>query len=399
MGMIFNLFDTLMLRTLSLCLLIVGVFVGAAVWWELLFRPLYSDPRFPPTDKLHAGCTQSADILISTNQEIQDIHVVLQFDPTKIDILRVIPDNKNVEEIIDFDIRYGEIGYTHSNMIYHPWHTIKLFGLIFNSHPSSEEVDFVFSPESYFINPDGEKIDLEGEFSVSFAPVPECDPDVVPPSVTMIRPIPGSTGVALDSLFVFDIQDIGKGVDIETVSVLIDEDLYTIDDAGMVMSGNFFVLQPRTWLPVGKQISITVSASDLQVFGWANTTQKTFLIDTAESVVLEENINPIDLRIQSRAMRQYHWTADECRLLRSFQDPAEPIISTSIDAILYKLACNFDIDDEVFYHSSADIDEPQTFSLFAVLWWILFVIVAILKVHYFVSYKAMKYSNNTPPLS
>jgi hypothetical protein len=76
---------------------------------------------------------QNADINLATELDIKEIHVVLQFDPQKIDILRILPDNKNRDEVINFDIRYGEIAYSHKNMVYNPWYEIKVFSMMFNS--------------------------------------------------------------------------------------------------------------------------------------------------------------------------------------------------------------------------------------------------------------------------
>ena len=85
---------------------------------ELVVKPLYSDKRFPPTDKLHSSCMQNADIVLKSEKDIKEINVIMGFDPEKVDIMRVLPDHKNKEEVIDYDIRDSQIIYHHKKMIY-----------------------------------------------------------------------------------------------------------------------------------------------------------------------------------------------------------------------------------------------------------------------------------------
>jgi len=57
---------------------------------------LYSDVRFQPTDKLHAGCTNSADILFSPQgQKITKFTLVLNYNPENVEILRILPNTNN----------------------------------------------------------------------------------------------------------------------------------------------------------------------------------------------------------------------------------------------------------------------------------------------------------------
>jgi hypothetical protein len=117
----------------------------------LSLQPFYSDDRFPPTDKLHAGCVHTADIMLSTDLDIKDIHVVLEYDPDKIDILRVIPDSKNREEVIEYDIANGMVEYHHTNMVYVPWYDMKVFNVMFDSANDVTTLDFSFASGSYAI--------------------------------------------------------------------------------------------------------------------------------------------------------------------------------------------------------------------------------------------------------
>ncbi|MBP7061434.1 hypothetical protein KA037_05120 [Patescibacteria group bacterium] len=54
-------------------MLLVSVTTAA----ELMVKPLYSDKRFPPTDKLHASCMQNADIVLKSEKDIKEIKVIM----------------------------------------------------------------------------------------------------------------------------------------------------------------------------------------------------------------------------------------------------------------------------------------------------------------------------------
>ncbi len=388
-----------MFRLLSLWLVSFLLFFGSVIAAELQVEPLYSDKRFPPTDKLHAGCMQNADITLATELDIKEIRVVLQFDPQKIDILRILPDNKNMDEIIDYDIRYGEISYSHKNMVYNPWYEIKVFSMMFNSKKDISGVDFVFGSGSYAVTQWGQRINLEWKATIPFATVPECDPDIIPPSVTLIKPVPSESGIALDSLFVFEIKDIGKWVDEESIYILIGQDAYTINTQGVAFSWEYLVVQPRTWLPVASEIEVKVASSDLQVFWWANKTEKTFVINTASWVVLDDDINPMELKQRSRELRQNQWSSEECKLLQSLQGFIAEDNRQMIEDVAAKIECDLvlAVDAELWSpdqtHNAASVllvQEKWGMSLFAITGWVLFFVTLLLKLHYFVSYKEHK---------
>jgi len=350
---------------------------------------------------------QNADINLATSSDVTEIHVNLQFDPQKIDILRILPDYKNREESIEFDIKYGEISYSHTNMIYTPWYEIKVFNILFNSKNNIDAVDFVFGSGSYAISQGGKRVNLTGNVVIPFATVTECDPDIIPPSVSLIRPIPSESGVSLDSLFVFEIKDIGKGVDLDSISIVIDDEPYTMATPGVAFSGEFLVVQPKTWLPVASEVEVKVSVADLQIFGWANKAEKTFFVNTASHVVLDEKLNPMELKQRSREIRQHRWSPEECQLLTSIQSFIAESNQSMIQAVADKLECDLVLSFEDDYdasamHGSAGFfltQDPNKLSIFALLWWLLFLVTLILKLHYFSCYKKQKKILETPNLT
>jgi hypothetical protein len=158
-------------------------------------------------------------------------------------------------------------------------------------------------------------------------------------------------------------------------------------------------VQPKTRLPVASEIEVKVAVSDLQVFGWPNRTEKTFIVNTAEWVVLDDNINPMELKQRSREIRMSQWSIDECRLLQSLQWFIAESNRPMIDAMAKKLECDLvlAVEAELWItwpeHGSAHFAVPvseKKLSLFAVTGWILFFVTLLLKLHYFVWYREHK---------
>lgn len=276
---------------------------------------------------------------------------------------------------------------------------MKVFSMMFHAWYSIDTLDFSFAPGSYLVTKQGDRIELLWSVFLLFAPVTECDPDIVPPSITLIKPSINSTGwVPLDSLFVFSLKDVGKGIDFGSLSVSIGGDIYGISSPGVVISGNYLVVQPKKWLPVSSIITVSLQVSDLQQYGWANTTQKTFKITTASSVLLEDTINPVILKDQSRALRALQGSDDECRFLRSLASMKTDALVNPISSLMDKLHCDLVVwvmggVSPTPPHGSAPLDvltDSKVFSLFALTWWGLFIITFLLKLHYMYFYRKNK---------
>lgn len=388
-----------MFRILGTFWLTILLFFGSVFAATLTIKPLYADSRFPPADRLHAWCTQNADIVLATQLDIKEVHVVMTFDPEQVDILRVIPSLNASDEIINSTIKYGEIHYDQTHMAYKPLRDMKVFGMTFHAWYSIGTLDFSFAPGSYLITQKGDRIELLWSVFLLFAPVPECDPDIVPPRVTLVKPLLNSTGgVPLDSLFVFSLKDIGKGIDFDSLSLTINGDVYRLSSPGVIISGNYLVVQPKTWLPISSTITVSLQVSDLQQYGWANTTQKTFKITTASSVLLEDTINPVILKDQSRALRALQGSDDECRFLRSLASMKTDVLVNPISSLMDKLHCDLIVwitggISPTPNHGSAPLSifsDSKVFSLFALTWWGLFIITFLLKLHYMYFYRKHK---------
>ncbi|MBU0627154.1 hypothetical protein KKG31_02875 [Patescibacteria group bacterium] len=53
-------------------------------------------------------------------------------------------------------------------------------------------------------------IALHSQTQLQFSKVPECNPDVVPPSISLVTPKTNKEVLPLDTYFVFAIKDMGK---------------------------------------------------------------------------------------------------------------------------------------------------------------------------------------------
>jgi len=374
-----------------------------ALAWFVVFAdtlsidPLYSDERFPPTDKLHAWCVHTADIKLSTDADVVDVHVVLEYDSELIDVLRVMPDSKNKEEIIDFSLSEWMIEYHHENMIYIPWYNIKLFGIMLNSSDMVERLDVSFASGSYAVLRDGWIVDLQGTQTIDFVSVPECDPDIVPPTIRLVKPAVGSWGVALDALFVFEMKDKWKWIDPDSIYITIDKDVYTATTPGVMYSWDFVVIQPINWLPVDEDVAVLARVSDLQRYGGANTMKKHFVINTAKWVQLDSGITPLQLQKQAREIESGRWDLQECILLQSMVGLMNEGNQDMINNVFEKLDCEMviaNVDSEHLAAQGVTIIQKQWISIFAITGWVLFILTLILKLHYFIAYKKHLYNTN-----
>jgi len=87
--------------------------------------------------------------------------------------------------------------------------TTSLFHLDFQSKTGVTQTNLVVATGSYFVT-NGKIVYLQASFPLQFASVPECDPDIVPPSVDLVFPQDPTARTTLDQYFVFNIQDDGK---------------------------------------------------------------------------------------------------------------------------------------------------------------------------------------------
>jgi len=354
---------------------------------SLQFQSVYEDSRFEPANILHAGCLNSADILLDADDgEYGELSAELEYDSDDLDILRV------ESELTDFEyeLNYDNIMFSKKNI---EVGVSKLFRLYFKS-----DNDLTWTVIRLVIGDNVQEIDL------LFASVPECMPDVIPPTIRLISPENGAGNISLDSSFIFDLKDNGKWIDKKTIHVYLDGILYDNDSRNLDWSGSQVVLYPDEWLPVGQELTIDVSIADKQKYGWANEVKKQFRVVTSTGVLLDSAIEPEKLRGLLQGTLLSQGSSSECALLQKIYMNSNIYYQYKVRKILNKLSCEIPDDEDLIWRwvvevwndnvdivaSVDDVPIAGEFSVFCILGWMLFVITLILKMYYFVSHKKYK---------
>ena len=235
----------------------------------------------------------------------------------------------------------------------------------------------VFSYPIYLIDEQWNMIDLNGVYEFEFAPVPECNPDIIAPYVDIVFPLL-ETGsyVALDSYFQFKITDQWKGVKKDSINISIDGIKYDLSNIEHEWSGDLLTIYPDIWLPVWKKVLLSIDVQDKQVYGKANHTKKEYYFETSTGLYLLNDIDPIQFRKLVNKEKYYQWSKLECDLLAdvylNWDDEDKEIVLS----ISKRLNCN-----EISLLSGNKLDTSDNiesdkkysgYSVFAVLGWVLF---------------------------
>ncbi|MCX6822517.1 MAG: hypothetical protein NTX91_00780 [candidate division SR1 bacterium] len=383
-------------KIITLVAILTGMLSLPVLGGMITFQPMYSDTRFPPVDQFHAGCMQDAQVTFDGKEtNISKIHLELQYVPDDVEISRIL----GVDQVIaNYRIEYDRVIFDIDNPKLNG--TTPLFHLSFQSKKNITASDIVIATGSYFVS-NGKITYLQSDFPLQFATVPECDPDIIPPSVNVIFPQDPTAPATLDQYFVFEVKDADKGVDKNSIKITLNDKTYTAADTNNIKrKGNYITFYPQDRLPVNKKINLQVSISDLQSYGGANTTEKMFSFKTASGLKLLDDIDPMTLRMFARDAAKITGTPDECSVLQNFYSRSDASFQSALMPIINKMSCTLQLsatstgDDSLFNepHAAAPTtNRSLTFvSVFAALGRILFGISLILKLHYLVSYRKHK---------
>ncbi|MEI7918752.1 MAG: hypothetical protein WCH65_00630 [bacterium] len=123
------------------------------------------------------------------------------------EILRVLPtvNTKNVTSKIE----YNKIILEVTNPTFSSSNEAKSFFQL-NFKSSALEPQSLILGTGSSASTSSKTYPLDGSFDLQFARVVECDPDVIPPSLSLIYPKDSEQKIGLDQYFIFDIKDIGK---------------------------------------------------------------------------------------------------------------------------------------------------------------------------------------------
>lgn len=374
--------------------------MGCARWAKVTFQPLFSDVRFEPIDKLHAGCPSSADILFSPQgQKVTKFTLVFYYNPETIEILRILPSSKN--GIASSKIEYDKIILEVQNPSFtSSTSTASFFQLYFKSDIVGQDIITLGTGSEALVG--NKTYPLSANFVLDFAKVPECEPDIIPPSINLIYPKDTTQRITLDQYFIFDIKDIGKWVDKNNVIVSFDKEQYTYGSDNLKWNGNYLTFYPGKWIPINKKIDLKISATDKQSYWGANTTDTTYAFQSATGMLLNKNISPMMFRQIVQEAGKISASTDECILLADFYGNSAVKYQQIIKSMIQKLWCDLASLEPALLASgdisstdaSSSDNHRKKVSVFATIWWLLFFVVFGLKIHYLFAYKKHKKTNN-----
>lgn len=368
---------------------------------NISFNPLYSDERFQPTDKLHAWCEHSADIVLNNKwKDISVVHLVLWYNPNDLQITRLVTDSQ-IQEDITYSIEYNKIIFNYLNSKNNDSETTILFKLLFKSDENTTWSQIKTLTWSYFLDKAGIKNPIKTDFNLEFAKTPECQPDIISPSINLVFPKEDmKQKITLDQYFIFEVKDIGKWVDKLNTKVSINWDDYSLTSENLKWNWNYLIVYPKDWLTINKNIEIKIEIWDKQIYWWANIANKTFSFKTTNGFSLQNNINPNTFRQIIKWAEKIFWSTQECQILNNTYQKADWNYQIWLKSVLDKLACN--TDNSIIFtwdiisqnHWSADLSTENKkikfVSVFASIWRILFFITFGLKIHYLLSYRKHK---------
>ncbi len=92
----------------------------------------------------------------------------------------------------------------------------------------------------------------------------------------------------MDQYFIFDIKDIGKGIDKNSAIVNFDGQQYFYGSDNLKRNGNYLTFYPSTWIPIDKKIDLKILIADKQIYGGANKIESTYAFQTATGMALNK---------------------------------------------------------------------------------------------------------------
>lgn len=339
-------------------------------------NPVYTSERFHPSDKFHAGCENQIDVVFQLdNSKINWINAFLHYQWNKVEILRIVA-NWEKENNLQYTVENDKIIFSKLKSDWE-WLSTVTFSVFFRSLDGIELSNFYFEKGSYIVDSKWNMIELEWDYDFEFVEVPECDPDIVAPSVELLFPSNKSWEyVALDSYFQFEINDAWKWVNEESVKIKIDWFEYTLQEIEHDWNGNVLSIYPDFWMPFNTDFEVEISVSDKQSYGKPNTMTKIYNFQTSDELNLLGEIDPIQFRKIVNMEKYFKWTAQECELLAVLYSTSDEYDWALLQSINQRLSCwNFDNVKKTWKIDVVENLEVETwkdFSVFAMLWWILF---------------------------
>jgi hypothetical protein len=242
----------------------------------------------PSSGSYNQNCQSAVDIVLSTGtSETNAADIIIDYDPAKIEIVDSDVGQTGVQ------IKGGSVYSNYfGNVVDEVNGVIRLTGATFSGYFSGSGVfaTIQFKPKLAGITADfsirftgaGPYITLDSNIadayisndtltsvtngSYSFLSG-SCTTDTTPPTITFVTPTNGQTGVASTANIVIKVSDLGSGVDLNNVEIIINGISYQASDPQVTTTGSpaeyTFTVQPIDPLSTTQTNTLVVKAYDL----------------------------------------------------------------------------------------------------------------------------------------
>jgi hypothetical protein len=365
---------------------------------QILVDPQWWDPRFVPADKLHAWCDSVITLRSNIPVAYQTIALSFSYNP---DELRLVWRQRDQYAASEKTIASNRFTYSLMNQATAVTGTQELASLSLSSLSGVSVSSLSLNTWSYYIDTKGvKKILSPFRYTLSFASVPECDPDITPPRIQLVYPQDLSQKVRIGESLQIRITDDGKWVDRARVSVEIRGRRYTQTTQGVRISGDVMSIDPYEALPYNTWVLITIRAQDAQQYGGPNTSMEQFIIQTA---VKPEVCQLMGCSTSWQSLSTGVWfSIRECQQLARMI--ARPLTGSELPVIEWWGCRATDFTGSIRFWDSSQIQPlspvitttptgRMSVSLLALIWWTLFALSFILQIWYRYQYHHTKRSH------
>lgn len=337
---------------------------------EPIINPIYTSDRFQPSDAFHAGCENEIDLIFaSPDSKIYWLNAILQYDSNSIEILNIIWENEN-ENNLSYMVNNDKIVLSKLKTE-DGWLDSIQFTLSIRSKDWVDTTRLSFGEWSYMIDDRWEMIWISEKQVLRFESVPECEPDIVSPSITLLFPSQDEP-VALDTYYQFNITDDGKWINEDGIQLDIDWSRYKLSNLEHERDWSVLSIYPDFWMPLDTSFDVKILVSDKQVYWWSNSALETYTFHTSDNLYLLNEIDPVEFRKLVNSQKYYKWTDSECRFLAYQYALADNQWELNQKKVVLsindRLSCPTLTDESIWNFT---FDDSNQITVFSVLWWTL----------------------------
>ena len=343
---------------------------------QVSLNPIYTSERFSPSDKFHAGCENQIDVVFQLdNSKIDWLNAILDYDWDEVEILRILAVWEK-ENNLNYTVENDKIIFSKLKTDWE-WMDKITFSLFFKVWTDLQISKFSFAKWSYVVDSKWNMVELEWNYDFQFSEVPECDPDIVAPSIELLFPkVESWDYVALDTYFQFEIDDQGKWVNTDSIIFKIDWWTYSMQMLEHEWNDKILTIYPDFWMPFNTWFEVEITVSDKQSYWKANTTSRLYEFQTSDELNLLNEIDPVQFRKIVNMDQYLKWTVDECNLLSELYSDSDQWRWELLKSINSRLDCWEMVVVEKTWSvnivENIDENDWKDFSVFAMLGRILF---------------------------